>query len=164
MTEYTLTGENPTDLPKRAVRALTEKMTVLPNTGWVKDADGRYLVISESGSEYLVDIRESRCDCPDAHHNLDAEEQCKHERRVNYATGETSIPEWADPSAIDDQLGTHTDSDPVRAATDGGITGESTDDSPPLNAPEHSDCDCDDLHGDFPCADCYIEGRKEMPE
>jgi predicted nucleic acid-binding Zn finger protein len=118
------TGENPTDLPKRAVRALTEKMTVLPETGRVKGADDLYLVVSESGSEYIVDTREGRCDCPDAHYNLEADERCKHERRVRYATGETAIPMWADTDAIDSHLGLQTARSPVRAATDGGIVGE----------------------------------------
>ncbi|MUV60395.1 hypothetical protein [Halobacterium sp. CBA1126] len=155
MTAYNLTGENPTDLPKRAIRALTEKMTVLPDTGSVKDADDLYLVVSESGSEYLVDAREGACDCPDARHNLDANDSCKHERRVRYATGETLIPEWANADAIDSQLGIHTTRNPVRAATDGGITTE----SPPLHESNHNECDndwCDGPAGDsLPCFACY---------
>lgn len=109
MNTYISRGQNPHDLPKRAVRALTEKMTVLPETGRAKGAADLYLVVSESGSEYLVDTREGRCDCPDAHYNLDPEERCKHESRVNYATGQMPIPEWVNVDAIDPLLGKHTD-------------------------------------------------------
>ena len=169
------TGENPTDLPKRAVRALTEKMTVLPETGRVKGADDLYLVVSESGSEYLVDTRESRCDCPDAHYNLEADEQCKHERRVRYATGETPIPAWTDTDAIDPHLGLQTARSPIRAATDGGIVGgevgesfesreNQREDGAAVIEAEREECDCAELSDDFPCWPCVREGRRELPE
>lgn len=170
------TGENPTDLPKRAVRALTEKMTVLPETGRVKGADDLYLVVSESGSEYLVDTREGRCDCPDAHYNLESDERCKHERRVHYATGETAIPMWADTDAIDSHLGLQTARSPVRAVTDGGVVGEEAgesfespedtrDDAPALIEAEREECPngeewCPGPDGDsLPCFACF-----ELPE
>lgn len=129
MEHTTLRDESPTDLPKRAVRALTEKMTVLPETGRVKGADDLYLVVSESGSEYLVDTREGRCDCPDAEYNLEADERCKHERRVRYATGEMPIPMWVDTDVIDPHLGIQTTRSLVRASTDGGIVGEKPEES-----------------------------------
>lgn len=171
MENTTLRDENPTDLPKRAVRALTEKMTVLPDTGRVKGADDLFLVVSESGSEYLVDTREGRCDCPDAQYNLEPEERCKHERRVRYATGETPIPAWTDTDAIDSHLGLQTARSPIRAATDGGIVGEDTDqsfespeeqldDSPALIEAEH-ECPngeewCPGPGADsLPCFPCY---------
>jgi len=163
MTAYNLTGENPTDLPKRAIRALTEKMTVLPDTGRVNDADDLYLVVSESGSEYLVDAREGACDCPDARHNLTADESCKHERRVRYATGETLIPAWTNADAIDPQLGTHTSTNPVRAAADGGVV-KPIENSPALDEPKH-ECDndwCDGPDGtSLPCFGCFefMEGQ-----
>lgn len=50
-------------------------------------------------------------------------------------------------------------SDKLRA--DGGTTTkEIGGESEPLDAAEHDECDCDDV----PCADCYIEGRKELLE
>jgi hypothetical protein len=165
MTDNILTGDKPTDLPKRAVRALTEKMTVLPDTGRAKGADDLYLVISQSGSEYLVDARLGACDCPDAHHNLDADEQCKHERRVAYVTGETHIPQWADHNAIDAQLGAQTETSPIRAATDGGVRADEDSGGPnTLYASESDECDCPKLPDDWPCADCYIAGKAELPE
>jgi hypothetical protein len=163
-----------TDLSKRAVRALTEKMTVLPDTGRADDANDLYLVVSASGSEYLVDSRGGRCDCPDAHHNLESDERCKHERRVNYATGQTPIPTWADTAAVDPHLGLQTARSPVRAVTDGGITRKDTDQSVESSKVSRDDdrgliedkpeeCDCGEL-SDFPCWSCVRQGRKELPE
>jgi len=108
--ESSVTNDDCTELEQRDVRAFTEKMTVLPDTGRASDAEGLFLVVSQSGSEYLVDTLEGRCDCPDAHYNLDSDEQCKHERRVAYATGEQSIPQWVNTAAIDSHLGEQTDS------------------------------------------------------
>jgi hypothetical protein len=174
MEDTHLTGESPTDLPPRTVRALTEYMTVLPDTGRARGADDLFIVVSESGSEYLVDRRESRCDCPDARHNLTPEEQCKHERRVRYATGETALPEWVNTDGVDPDLGAHTGSSPIRAATDGGITGgegevpvgstkDQRDDAARLIEADREECGCTD-HSDFPCFECYLAGRKELPE
>ena len=142
-------------LEQRSVRALTECMTVLDGDGDV------YTVVSESGSEYTVDSREGRCTCPDARHNLDNNEQCKHERRVMYATGEKPIPSWVQKDAVDDLLGQHIDSQPAFAASDGGTTAvEPTHDR---NDARPSDCDCDDAHGhiDLPCWPCYRDGFEQ---
>jgi len=108
-------GRTDTELSDRAVRALTEYMSVLDEGGDV------YSVTTESGSEYRVDAREGRCTCPDAEYNLAAGEQCKHELRVAFATGERAVPAWADTDAVDDQLGIHVDGTPQVAATDGGV-------------------------------------------
>ena len=90
-------------------------MTVL------QDAPGVYSVTTQSGSEYTVDAREGRCTCSSAQYNLSAGEQCKHELRVAFATGERAIPAWADTDAVDEQLGVHVDATPQVAATDGGV-------------------------------------------
>lgn len=79
-------------------------MTVFPETGESKTQSDLFLVVSESGSEYFVDGREGVCDYPDARQNLDADDRCKHERRVRYATGETPIPKWVNTDAIDEML------------------------------------------------------------
>jgi len=63
----------------RTLRALTETMSVLPEMGRAKGADDLYLVVSESGKEYLVDARDWSCECPDATHR---DVRCKHQRRV----------------------------------------------------------------------------------
>jgi hypothetical protein len=60
-------------LDERSVRARTEDMTVLAL------GSGRYAVHSESGNDYLVDVREGQCSCPD--HAIRGA-RCKHLRRV----------------------------------------------------------------------------------
>lgn len=60
-------------LDDRSMRARTEDMTVLAL------GSGRYAVGSESGNDYLVDVREGRCSCPD--HAIRGA-RCKHLRRV----------------------------------------------------------------------------------
>lgn len=142
-----------TDIDKRTVRALTEVMTVLPEQGRVRGAEALYLVISGSGSEYLVDTRNESCECPDSEHR-NPENGCKHVRRVRFATGERPVPGWVDPDALA-VIGEHTDG-PVVAdpptdavATDGG---QRVDDDM-KSAP---DCDCAGLPDGFPCFDCFL--------
>jgi len=53
---------------QRDTRALTECMTVLPETGQARGAPDLFVVVSASGREYLVDTREDACNCPDAMH------------------------------------------------------------------------------------------------
>jgi len=91
-----------TTLDDRDVSALTEIMTVLEDVGCVRDADGLYLVVTESGGSYTVDGREGRCTCPDAEYR---DATCKHQRRVAFATGARSVPAWVDRDAVDDRLG-----------------------------------------------------------
>ncbi|MBV0926403.1 SWIM zinc finger family protein [Halomicroarcula limicola] len=110
---------NPAGMDDRTVAALTEVMTVLDSVGRVRDAPGLYLVVSSSGSEYLVDMAEGRCECPDDSHRPSV--TCKHRRRVAFAIGERPIPEWANQDALDDQFGLHVEADPTRAVPDGGV-------------------------------------------
>jgi len=96
------------DLADRTQRALTEYLTVLDDVDAAAGADGLYAVVSESGSQYLVDTRTDSCECPDAEHR-DPEGGCKHVRRVAFATGERPIPAAADGLDVDSQLGAHVD-------------------------------------------------------
>lgn len=150
------------DFEQRDVRALTECMTVLPEGGDV------FSVSTESGSEYTVDTRESRCTCPDATYN---DAHCKHLRRVAYATGSKPLPEWAERDAVDGLLGEHTDASPTVAVADGGneiivagddaeiLDGEDSEDGRP------EDCQCWDPDNELPCWPCYREGfRDANPE
>lgn len=103
-------------LTKREVRALTEAMTVFGGDGDI------YSVVGENGGgTYTVDPVQGRCTCPDAKHNLEPEESCKHEERVKYATGRKAIPNWVNTDKIDSKFGalvdSHTGGIP---ATDGG--------------------------------------------
>lgn len=94
------------DVDERDRRALTEYLTVLEDLGRARDGDGLYLVVSQSGSEYLVDAREGRCECPDHEYRGG---RCKHLRRVEFAIGEHPVPAGIDHDAVDDQLGAHVD-------------------------------------------------------
>jgi hypothetical protein len=124
------------ELEQRDVRALTEYMTVLPEMGRAENAPDLYLVVSESGSEYLVDTREGACECPDA---VNRDVRCKHLRRVGYATGETPIPAQANAEAVDDGLGERINGGPVRAAADGGLIEADTADTNSGGDPSESD-------------------------
>lgn len=151
------------DLERRDVRALTEKMTVLPEGGEL------YAVVTESGSEYTVDAREKRCTCPDARHH-DPEGGCKHLRRVQYATGDKALPKWADTDAVDSLLGQHTDGSPMVAVADGGdviVAGDDAeildgeDDDEEDGRPENCDCGLWNADSGLPCWPCYREGFRE---
>lgn len=143
----------------RDVRALTEVMSVLDDIGRARGADDLYLVVSSSGREYLVDICERVCECPDFQHNLptaDGRQTCKHLARVTYETGMRPIPAWVDRDTLDDQLGMHIVASPriatVTVATDGG-----RDDKRP------DDCECPTGLADdgLVCWPCYRAGREE---
>lgn len=117
-TDYAADDRKANDQPhldSRDVRALTESMTVMDLVGLAKDADDLYVVVSTS--EYLVDVREGACTCPDFEHNLpaaDGRETCKHLARVTYETGMRPVPGWVDRDALDDQLlaAEHVDGEP----------------------------------------------------
>lgn len=82
-------GREP-DVDERDRRALTEYLTVLEDLGRARDADGLYLVVSQSGSEYLVDAHTGACECPDHEYRG---VHCKHARRMAFATGDRpSVP------------------------------------------------------------------------
>ena len=81
------------EVEPRTIRALTETLQVLPDTGRARGADGLYLVVSGSGNEYLVDLREGRCSCPDAEYNLDPDERCKHWRKCAIFEEQVQIEE-----------------------------------------------------------------------
>lgn len=76
--EWCRRGDDVT-IDERTLRALLEYMTV------IEDSDDAYRVVSESGSEYRVDLTERTCSCPDHQHRGVA---CKHLRRVEFMTGD----------------------------------------------------------------------------
>lgn len=104
-------------LTDRDRRALEQYLTVLDRVGRVRGADDLFLVVSESGSEYIVDLREGACECDDHQYRGI---KCKHARRVEFATGRRQIPAAADID-IDDQLGDHVRGGPRLAMPDGGV-------------------------------------------
>lgn len=117
MSTKTHSADESIDLDERDVRALTEYFTVLEDIGRAKAANDLYLVVSQSGREYLVDMRTEACECPDAR-NRDPEGGCKHFRRVAFGTGERPIPAWVEPNAIDEDLGRHVSGEPNFEAID----------------------------------------------
>lgn len=142
--------ENP-----RAQRALTECMTVL------EEAPGLYTVVSESGSAYTVDLDGyGRCDCPDATHNLDDTERCKHQIRALVAMGRLSVPTWIDRDAVDGLLGAHVDGSPRLVATDGGeVLTADANDEPDAGEERPEECECSGHPAEsLPCWYCYAEG------
>jgi hypothetical protein len=146
-------------IDSRSERALCEYMTVLPVAPDVCS------VTTESGSEYRVDARAGRCECPDARHNLGPSEACKHERRVAFATGARPIPtDLAETGRIDPALGEHVDATPVLALPDGGavpVDGESERGDDSQGRPD--DCRCENLlaGASLPCWPCWREGFEE---
>jgi len=140
----------------RTERALTECLTVLPEGGDI------YTVVGENqNGEYRVDSRAGRCTCLDHKHRGT---ECKHLRRVAFATGEIPVP--AGINGVDPLLGEHTESGPQVVASDGGII-EAGDDGELLDEGDGderpSDCDCGDWNDglELPCWPCYREGFEE---
>lgn len=99
-------------LSDRAVRALTEYLTVVP------EAADLYKVYSGSGQTYTVDAREEVCDCTD--HAM-REVACKHILRVQFEIGDRAIPAWVDREAIPRDFASHVDGEP-RFSNDPTIT------------------------------------------
>lgn len=79
-----------TAVEPRTLRAINQTFSVLPEIGRAKGADDLYLVVSESGKEYLVDARNGSCECPDAMHR---DVRCKHQRRVDLQAGSLDVGE-----------------------------------------------------------------------
>jgi len=94
------------ELTERDERALMEYLTVLEEIGAARGVDGRYLVVSESGSEYTVDVDASECDCPDAEYRSPAG-GCKHVRRCELATGRRPLPAGISLDDVAGRLGEH---------------------------------------------------------
>lgn len=65
----------------RTLRAVSEYLTV------IEEAPALFQVVSESGSSYLVDLREPACNCPDFQHR-DEVTACKHIIRTRLAVGQ----------------------------------------------------------------------------
>ena len=75
MNAYESTECESIDPEPRTRRALEQYLTVLDDVGRAKGADGLFLVVSQSGKEYLVDALAGRCECKD--HEYRGVE-CKH--------------------------------------------------------------------------------------
>lgn len=78
---------------ERDCRALTETMFVR------SEGPELYNVRTETGAEYVVDLREPACTCPDFRYR---EIECKHVRRVKLETGAAETESLA--ATVDDAL------------------------------------------------------------
>ena len=116
MSTHDTHDHEPVELEDRTERALTQYLTVLDDVGRANGAEGLYLVVSQSGKEYLVNTHAGRCECPDHRHRG---VECKHLKRVAFATGEKPLP--AGVEGVDPQLGEHVEGGPEVVATDGGV-------------------------------------------
>ncbi|WP_222912677.1 hypothetical protein [Natrinema sp. SYSU A 869] len=97
------------DIDELDDRTLTEYLTVLEDQGRVRGCRDQYLVVSESGSEYLVDTRLEACECPDHAYR---ERRCKHLRRVAFAIGAEAVPVGFNPEDIAGDLREHVFGEP----------------------------------------------------
>lgn len=130
-------------------------MTALP------EGEDLWTVVSQSGSEYTVDLRdEPACTCPDFEYNLpteDGQEVCKHILRCQIVDpdGHRCVPAPL-VSEVDPLLGSGVDAEPKVVATDGGgiITVDDED--------EGESCDCSELPEGVPCFQCYRDRKKEF--
>lgn len=91
------TAENSPDMDdltpdeRRAARARTESMVVVPETDADGVCTGIYEVRTESGSTYTVVIDQPRCcNCPDTEYRNVS--KCKHRRRVACEITENGCP------------------------------------------------------------------------
>lgn len=154
------TARTDVELDDRTRRALAESLSVLTPRGTpVTDGDRTLVsVVSHSGEEYRVDVREGRCTCPD-HEHRDAD--CKHRRRARFALGREAVPAAAlEAVDVDPNLGANAPG-PAVATSDGGIV-EAGDDGEVLtdddDRPDDCDCGAWNADGELPCWPCYREG------
>lgn len=125
-------------------------------------ADHSYLVGIEARDGLLVP---SECECPADKFN--EEYDCKHKVALATIAGPLVLQTAVDcpnPEVNTERSNSSTLAERLRA--DGGVVSEDvTGDPPALDEVNPEECDCDDLPNDgLSCADCYIDGRKELPE
>lgn len=126
-----------------------------------KKADHSYLVGVENRNGILVP---AECECPADKYN--EEYDCKHKVALATVGGPVVLQAAVDcPTPTVNGGKTTRRTLENRLRTDGGaVTDKSGEDTRRLHVGEREECDCDNLPDDFPCAVCYIEGRKELPE
>lgn len=131
------------------------------NASWgVEKADHRYVVGVAERDGVVVP---AECGCKaDRFHDQD----CKHKLAVATVGGpivlEAAI-EYENPTPKTDPSSVTTVADQLRA--DGGIVVEQeSESSSARDGDDTLDCGCEELPGEFPCADCYINGEKDFPE
>jgi hypothetical protein len=68
------------------------------------------------------------------------EVECKHIRRLRFATGQRPIPAWVNAGEVDTKLGEHVEDTPKVAVADGGVTPDSFG----TRETDEEECWCDD--------------------
>jgi predicted nucleic acid-binding Zn finger protein len=162
MTPTKTTEKNVSEVEPRTVRALKEYLTVLPEHGRVKGADGLVLVVSATQEEYVVDVETGACECPDATYNLKGDELCKHARRARFALGIDAVPaEALEAAEVEPNFGAFVDTDDVRVATaDGGIVETEEDVEILTDEDDEDECEvCAALSDDLPCFEHFMQER-----
>jgi hypothetical protein len=156
------TDKEVSEVEPRTRRALEEYLTVLPEHGRVKSADGLVLVVSATQEEYVVDVHSGACECPDATYNLDDDELCKHARRARFALGVDAVPaEALEAAEVEPNFGAFVDTDGVRVATaDGGIVEAEEDVEILTDEDDEDECEvCAALSDDLPCFEHFMQER-----
>jgi hypothetical protein len=106
------------DLDGRDVAALTRRTLAVvdtdaadPQLPAIRDVPDLFLVVSSHAEpdrlraeEYLVDLRDASCTCPDARYR---DVRCQHIRRAEFVTGRRTVPDAVDRSAVDPDLGAY---------------------------------------------------------
>ena len=125
--------------------------------GYLKDDHSYTVGVAERDGQLIP----SECECPaDVHHESD----CKHKVALAVC-GRAVVMQSAvdyEPSG-DTEARQNASTAAEKLRTDGGTAAQEGEDSP-LDAPEHTECDCDELSDDFPCWPCVRDGKKELPE
>ena len=81
-------------VPARSIRAVSEYMSVLP------EGPDLYTVVSQSGKEYVVDLRDgAACTCPDFRYGGGVE-ACKHVLRARIETGRSDVEQFREALAL----------------------------------------------------------------
>ncbi|MDQ2072829.1 hypothetical protein RBH20_09810 [Haloarcula sp. H-GB4] len=151
------TAPSTDSIADRTRRALEQYLTVTPDVGQARGAEGIALVTSQSGSEYIVDTLEGRCECRDAEYR---DVVCKHIRRARFAMGLDAIPADAVAACdVDPDLGQHCDAELRVAAADGGII-IAGDDGEILDGDDEDVVDLSEEYDEAPLAGTCIAGHE----
>ena len=123
MSTNELNGQERIDDKRRGIEAVAKRVNrALGSIFHVEAAgeDGKYTVLSGSGSSYTVNLPEGTCTCPDGQRGP----WCKHAHRAAFVTGE--VPDidgvHVEPDTSDDD--THESDDTEQTSDDGETLAE----------------------------------------
>jgi len=167
---------------KRIVEELNYDAKTAKRVGWeayeftverphqVRVTNASYGFEKEAHS-YLVGVEErdgvpvpAECECKADLYN--EEYACKHRVACATIAGPVVLQAAVEcPTPTPDTEGKDSTTLAERLRADGGvITGERREDGAGVIEDEREECDCAELSDSFPCFECYLTGRKELPE